>query len=68
MEACCLQPIEVFKTRLQLDRTRAYQGITHCGTTVWPTLGACTCSGRDSHPLPHTTPFMLKYTWVASSF
>jgi solute carrier family 25 citrate transporter 1 len=34
MEACCLQPIDVVKTRLQLDRTGAYRGIAHCGATV----------------------------------
>ncbi|EAZ26560.1 hypothetical protein OsJ_10456 [Oryza sativa Japonica Group] len=34
MEACCLQPIDVIKTRLQLDRSGAYRGIAHCGTTV----------------------------------
>lgn len=34
MEACCLQPIDVVKTRLQLDRAGAYRGIAHCGTTV----------------------------------
>ncbi|KAL5211020.1 hypothetical protein ABZP36_006643 [Zizania latifolia] len=34
MEACCLQPIDVVKTRLQLDRSGAYRGIVHCGTTV----------------------------------
>lgn len=34
VEACCLQPIDVIKTRLQLDRTGAYKGIVHCGTTI----------------------------------
>ena len=34
MEACCLQPIDVVKTRLQLDRSGAYRGIAHCGATV----------------------------------
>ncbi|XP_047084267.1 mitochondrial succinate-fumarate transporter 1-like [Lolium rigidum] len=34
MEACCLQPIDVVKTRLQLDRTGTYRGIAHCGATV----------------------------------
>ncbi|XP_078160205.1 mitochondrial substrate carrier family protein [Carex rostrata] len=34
MEACCLQPIDVIKTRLQLDRTGTYRGIIHCGKTV----------------------------------
>ncbi|KAK0596855.1 hypothetical protein LWI29_019666 [Acer saccharum] len=39
MEACCLQPIDVIKTRLQLDRTGTYRGIVHCGTTVSNTEG-----------------------------
>lgn len=34
MEACCLQPIDVIKTRLQLDRVHKYNGIYHCGATV----------------------------------
>ncbi|KAK8485714.1 hypothetical protein V6N12_036910 [Hibiscus sabdariffa] len=39
MEACCLQPIDVIKTRLQLDRTASYKGILHCGSTVYRTEG-----------------------------
>ncbi|KAK4539903.1 hypothetical protein RGQ29_031870 [Quercus rubra] len=34
MEASCLQPIDVIKTRLQLDRSGNYKGIIHCGTTI----------------------------------
>nr|XP_009380703.1 PREDICTED: mitochondrial succinate-fumarate transporter 1-like [Musa acuminata subsp. malaccensis] len=39
VEACCLQPIDVIKTRLQLDRTGAYRGIVHCGVTAARTEG-----------------------------
>ncbi|KAI4307659.1 hypothetical protein L6164_030824 [Bauhinia variegata] len=39
VEACCLQPIDVIKTRLQLDRTGNYKGIIHCGSTVARTEG-----------------------------
>ncbi|CAK9150400.1 unnamed protein product [Ilex paraguariensis] len=39
MEACCLQPIDVIKTRLQLDRSGSYKGIIHCGMTVCRTEG-----------------------------
>ncbi|CAN6715541.1 unnamed protein product [Malus baccata var. baccata] len=39
MEAACLQPIDVIKTRLQLDRTGTYKGIIHCGATVARTEG-----------------------------
>lgn len=34
MEASCLQPIDVIKTRLQLDRSGSYKGIAHCGSTI----------------------------------
>ncbi|KAL2495306.1 Mitochondrial succinate-fumarate transporter 1 [Forsythia ovata] len=34
MEACCLQPINVIKTRLQPDRPGSYKGIIHYGTTI----------------------------------
>lgn len=34
VEASCLQPIDVIKTRLQLDRSGSYKGIIHCGTTI----------------------------------
>ncbi|KAL5710138.1 Mitochondrial succinate-fumarate transporter [Ranunculus cassubicifolius] len=39
VEATCLQPIDVIKTRLQLDRTGNYKGIIHCGNTVIKTEG-----------------------------
>lgn len=39
MEASCLQPIDVIKTRLQLDRTGSYKGIIHCGNTIIRTEG-----------------------------
>ncbi|KAL3510193.1 hypothetical protein ACH5RR_029594 [Cinchona calisaya] len=34
VEASCLQPIDVIKTRLQLDRSGHYKGIAHCGSTI----------------------------------
>ncbi|GBG00290.1 mitochondrial succinate-fumarate transporter [Raphidocelis subcapitata] len=34
VEACCLQPIDVIKTRLQLDTAGKYRGIMDCGRTV----------------------------------
>ncbi|PIA32344.1 hypothetical protein AQUCO_04500149v1 [Aquilegia coerulea] len=39
VEASCLQPIDVIKTRLQLDRSNTYKGIIHCGKTVSKTEG-----------------------------
>ncbi|KAK3006386.1 hypothetical protein RJ639_016600 [Escallonia herrerae] len=35
----CLQPIDVIKTLLQLDRTGTYKGVVHCGVTVARTEG-----------------------------
>nr|CAB3489345.1 unnamed protein product [Digitaria exilis] len=43
VEACVLQPTDVVKTRLQLDRGgagAAYRGMAHCGATVWCGEGA----------------------------
>ncbi|KAF8730968.1 hypothetical protein HU200_016843 [Digitaria exilis] len=41
VEACVLQPTDVVKTRLQLDRAgAAYRGMAHCGATVWRGEGA----------------------------
>eukprot|EP00882_Tetradesmus_deserticola_P029778 GHRQ01033382.1.p1 GENE.GHRQ01033382.1~~GHRQ01033382.1.p1 ORF type:complete len:308 (+),score=166.36 GHRQ01033382.1:40-924(+) len=34
IEACCLQPIDVIKTRLQLDKAGKYKGIVDCGRQV----------------------------------
>lgn len=34
MEACFLQPIDVIKTRLQLDKVGNYKGIRHCGNVI----------------------------------
>ncbi|KAG8377045.1 hypothetical protein BUALT_Bualt09G0127200 [Buddleja alternifolia] len=39
VEASCLQPIDVIKTRLQLDRTGSYKGIIHCGSTITKSEG-----------------------------
>jgi solute carrier family 25 citrate transporter 1 len=34
-EAVCLQPIDVIKTRLQLDAAGRYRGVAHCGATIF---------------------------------
>ena len=34
VEAFCLAPIDVIKTRLQLDGTKQYRSIIHCGTSI----------------------------------
>ncbi|KAK1265133.1 Mitochondrial succinate-fumarate transporter 1 [Acorus gramineus] len=59
VEACCLQPIDVIKTRLQLDRSGAYRGIIHCGSTI------CTAEGVPAlwkGLTPFATHLTLKYT------
>lgn len=39
-EACLLQPIDVIKTRLQLDTVGKYKGIYDCGRSVVNEEGA----------------------------
>ncbi|WCJ21001.1 Mitochondrial substrate carrier family protein [Euphorbia peplus] len=59
MEACCLQPIDVIKTRLQLDRVGAYKGIVHCGKTVSGTEGV---RALWKGLTPFATHLTLKYS------
>ncbi|CAM8928924.1 unnamed protein product [Rhodiola kirilowii] len=58
VEASCLQPIDVIKTRLQLDRSGAYKGIWHCGTTVGQTEGV---KALWKGVTPFATHLTLKY-------
>ncbi|KAF8397260.1 hypothetical protein HHK36_016170 [Tetracentron sinense] len=59
VEACCLQPIDVIKTRLQLDRSGAYKGIIHCGATIYQTEGV---RALWKGLTPFATHLTLKYT------
>ncbi|XP_057867567.2 mitochondrial succinate-fumarate transporter 1 [Cryptomeria japonica] len=59
VEACCLQPIDVIKTRLQLDRVGQYRGIAHCGTTIAKTEGV---RALWKGLTPFATHLTLKYT------
>jgi len=59
VEACCLQPIDVIKTRLQLDRGGHYRGILHCGTTIAKTEGV---RALWKGLTPFATHLTLKYT------
>lgn len=59
MEACCLQPIDVIKTRLQLDRSGTYKGIIHCGTTISHSEGV---RALWKGLTPFATHLTLKYT------
>ncbi|KAA8517424.1 hypothetical protein F0562_017717 [Nyssa sinensis] len=58
-EACCLQPIDVIKTRLQLDQSGSYKGIIHCGTTVARTEGV---RALWKGLTPFATHLTLKYS------
>ena len=40
VEACCLQPIDTIKTRIQLDTAGRYGGVLHCGRTIAREEGA----------------------------
>lgn len=58
VEASCLQPIDVIKTRLQLDQAKQYQGIMHCGKSIISTEGsAALWKGLT----PFATHLTLKY-------
>lgn len=61
MEACCLQPIDVIKTRLQLDPQahREYRGIRHCGATIVEREGVRALWKGST---PFATHLTLKYT------
>jgi solute carrier family 25 citrate transporter 1 len=59
VEASCLQPIDVIKTRLQLDPRREYRGIWHCGSTIIEREGA---RALWKGLTPFATHLTLKYT------
>lgn len=58
VEACCLQPIDVIKTRLQLDRMKQYSGIANCGSVIVRTEGT---SALWKGLTPFATHLTLKY-------
>lgn len=59
VEACCLQPIDVIKTRLQLDYQKAYTGIWQCGSTIIEREGV---RALWKGLTPFATHLTLKYT------
>lgn len=59
VEACCLQPIDVVKTRLQLDPRKEYRGIWHCGTSIVEREGV---RALWKGLTPFATHLTLKYT------
>lgn len=58
VEACFLQPVDVIKTRLQLDKTGAYRGIVHCGRTIASSEGVVSLWKGLT---PFATHLTLKY-------
>ncbi|XP_002989554.2 mitochondrial succinate-fumarate transporter 1 [Selaginella moellendorffii] len=59
VEASCLQPIDVIKTRLQLDTARQYRGIANCGVTIVKSEGV---RALWKGLTPFATHLTLKYT------
>eukprot|EP00253_Pinus_taeda_P024219 PITA_24219 len=65
VEACCVQPIDVIKTRLQLDRVGQYRGFFHCGTSVVRTQGV---RKLWSGLTPFATHLTVKYSFRMGSY
>ncbi|KAG7399751.1 hypothetical protein PHYBOEH_008085 [Phytophthora boehmeriae] len=64
-EACILQPLDVTKTRLQLDRTGQYKGMINCGSTIYKTEGGLALYKGLT---PFLTNMVLKYALRFGSF
>lgn len=64
-EACCLQPLDVAKTRLQLDRAGRYKGMIHAMRTIASEEGV-----RSLYKglTPFVTHLTLKYALRFGSF
>ena len=58
MEAFCLGPMDVIKTRLQLDSAGKYKGIRHCGQTIVQTEGV---AALWKGVVPFATHLTFKY-------
>ncbi|OQR82968.1 Mitochondrial Carrier (MC) Family [Achlya hypogyna] len=65
VEACVLQPLDVTKTRLQLDRTGQYKGMVDCGKTIYRSEGGAALYKGLSPFIMHLT---LKYALRFGSF
>lgn len=64
-EACLLQPLDVTKTRLQLDRVGKYHGMVHCGKTIYRDEGGLALYKGLT---PFLTNMVLKYALRFGSF
>ena len=62
---CAAQPLDVTKTRLQLDKTGRYKGMVHCGTTIAKQEGA---AALYKGLTPFVTHLTLKYALRFGSF
>jgi solute carrier family 25 citrate transporter 1 len=65
IEACLCQPLDVAKTRLQLDSQRKYKGVSHCVSTILREEGARALYKGLSPFCAHLT---LKYALRLGSF
>ncbi|KAG6615077.1 Mitochondrial Carrier (MC) Family [Phytophthora cinnamomi] len=64
-EACILQPLDVTKTRLQLDRAGQYKGMINCGSTIYKQEGGLALYKGLT---PFVTNMVLKYALRFGSF
>lgn len=64
-EACMLQPLDVTKTRLQLDTIGKYKGMIHCSKTIYREEGYLALYKGLS---PFVTHLTLKYALRFGSF
>lgn len=64
-EACLLQPLDVTKTRLQLDRAGKYKGMVNCGKTIYAEEGGLALYKGLT---PFLTNMVLKYALRFGSF
>lgn len=62
---CMQQPLDVTKTRLQLDNAGRYRGMIHCGTTIFKEEGALALYKGLTPFITHLT---LKYALRFGAF
>jgi len=65
IEACLCQPLDVAKTRLQLDAAKKYKGLSHCISTIFREEGA---RALYKGLTPFCTHLTLKYALRLGSF
>jgi solute carrier family 25 citrate transporter 1 len=65
LEACLCQPLDVAKTRLQLDAQKKYKGLAHCISTIYREEGA---RALYKGLTPFCTHLTLKYALRLGSF